>query len=106
VFSSKCSTKPISLLLANILTAVIEKLQTYCATTYARSGLNQMWILKYSKELLANLKAPKFPQINRITYDFSIIYTTIPHDKLKSRLLDITDNCLLRKMGKGNIHAQ
>jgi hypothetical protein len=57
--SSKCSTKPLSLLLTNILTAVKEKLQTYCATTYARSGVNQMWILKNSKELLANLKAHK-----------------------------------------------
>jgi hypothetical protein len=43
--------------------------------------VNQMWILKNSKELLANLKA----QINSIkTYDFSTLYTTIPHDKLKS----------------------
>ena len=40
--SSKCSTKPLSLLLT---TAVKEKLQTYCATTYTRSGVNQMWIL-------------------------------------------------------------
>jgi hypothetical protein len=34
----------------------IFKLQTYYATKYARSGVNQMWILKNSKELLANLK--------------------------------------------------
>ena len=58
--SSKCSTKPLSLLLTNILlTAVKEKLQTYPATTYARSGVIQMWIPKNSKELLANLKAQK-----------------------------------------------
>jgi hypothetical protein len=88
--SSKCSTKPLFLLLTNILAAVKEKLQMYCATTYARSGVNQMWILKNSKELVANLKAQNFSQINSIkTYDFSTIYTTIPHDKLKSRLLDI-----------------
>ena len=35
--SSKCSTNPLSMLLTNILTAVKEKLQTYCATTYART---------------------------------------------------------------------
>ena len=99
--SSRCSTKPLSLLLTNILTAVKEKLQTYCATTYARSGVNQMWILKNSKELLANLKSQNFSQINSIkTYDFSTLYTTIPHDKLKSRLLDIIDNCFFNKNGK------
>jgi hypothetical protein len=47
--SSKCSTKPLSVLLTNILKAVKEKLQTYCATTYVRSGVNQMWILKILK---------------------------------------------------------
>jgi hypothetical protein len=34
-----------------------EKLQTYCATQYARSGVNQICIIKHSKELLENLKA-------------------------------------------------
>jgi hypothetical protein len=96
--SSKCSTKPLSLLLTKILTAVKEKLQTYSPTTYARSGVNQMWILKNSKELLANLKAQIFSQINSIkTYDFSTRYTTIPHEKLKSRLFDIIDNCFFNK---------
>jgi hypothetical protein len=66
--SSKCSTKPLSLLLTNLLTAVKEKLQTYCATTYTRSGVNQMWILKNSKELLANLKAQNLSQINSIKH--------------------------------------
>jgi hypothetical protein len=41
-----------------------EKLETYCATTYARSGVNQMWILKNSKELLANLNANLKAQIS------------------------------------------
>jgi hypothetical protein len=50
--SSKCSTKPLSMLLTNILIAVKEKHQTYCVTAYARSGVNQMWILKNSQELL------------------------------------------------------
>ena len=38
--SSKCSTKPLSILLTKILTIVKEKLQEYCATIYARSGVN------------------------------------------------------------------
>jgi hypothetical protein len=56
----------ISLLLPNILTVVKEKLQTYWATTYARSSINQIWILENSKEILANLKAQNFCQINII----------------------------------------
>ena len=96
--SSKCSTKPLSLLLTKILTVVKEKLQEYCTTIYSRSGVNQMWILKNSKELLDNLKSQDFTKINSIkTYDFSTLYTTIPHDKLKSRLFDITDSCFFNK---------
>jgi hypothetical protein len=64
-------------------------------------GVNQMWILKNSKELLANLKARNFSETNRIkTYDFSTLYTTIPNDRLKSRLLDIIDNCFVNKNAK------
>jgi hypothetical protein len=33
--------------------------------TYARSGVNQMWILKNSKELPTNLKAHNFSQIKK-----------------------------------------
>jgi hypothetical protein len=67
-----------------------------------------MWILKHSNELLTNLKAQNFSQMNGIKiYDFSTLYTTIPHDTLKSRLLDIIDNCFFNKeMGKENIHIK
>jgi hypothetical protein len=59
----KCSTKPLSVLVTKILTAVKEKLQMYCANVFARTGVNQMWILKNSKELLESLKSPIFSQI-------------------------------------------
>ena len=50
--SAKCSTKPLSKLLTCILSAVKTGLQSYCDTSYSRSGVNQMWILKYSIYLL------------------------------------------------------
>ena len=59
-----------------------------------------MWILKNSKELLENLKSHDFSKIDSVkTYDFSTLYTTIPHNKLKSRLFQIIDNCFLNKNG-------
>ena len=85
--SAKCSTKPLSQILTRILTAVKEGLQKSCDTVYARSGVNQMWILKNSKELLENLKAQSLLSVNSIkSFDFSTLYTTIPHDKFKSKL--------------------
>ena len=88
--SSKCSTKPLSILLTKLLTHIKQGLQKYCETAYSRSGVNQMWILKNSKELLEHLQSPNFNHITSIkSFDFSTLYTTIPHQKLKSRLATI-----------------
>ena len=72
----------------------------YCETAYSRSGVNQMWILKNSKELLDHLKSPNFNLITNIkSFDFSTLYTTIPHQKLKTRLATIIRNSFLHKNG-------
>ena len=59
-----------------------------------------MWILKNSKELLENLKAQSLHSVNSIkSFDFSTLYTTIPHDKLKSKLKEIINQCFFHKNG-------
>ena len=59
-----------------------------------------MWILKNSKELLDHLKSPNFNLITNIkSFDFSTLYTTISHQKLKSRLATIIRNSFLHKNG-------
>ena len=98
--SSKCSTKPLSILLTKLLTHIKQGLQKYCETAFSRSGINQMWILKNSKELLDHLKSPNFNLITNIkSFDFSTLYTTIPHQKLKSRLATIIRNSFIHKNG-------
>ena len=85
--SSKCSTKQMSILLTKILTVIKDGLETYSDTAFSRNGINQMWILKNSKTLLDNFKSRSLRKVSSIsTYDFSTLYTTIPHSKLKSRL--------------------
>ena len=74
--SSKCSTKPFSILLTKLLTHITQGLQKYCETAYLRCGINQMWILKNSKELLDHLKSPNFNLITNIkSFDFSTLHT-------------------------------
>ena len=88
--SSKCSTKLRFIILTKLLTHIKQGLQKYCETAYSRSGINQMWILKNSKELLEHLKSPTFSHVTSIkSFDFSTLYTTIPHQKLKNRLTSI-----------------
>ena len=98
--SSRCSTKSLSILLTKILTTIKEGIQSYCSTAYSRSGVNQMWILKNSKELVDNLHSPHFNSVHSIrSYDFSTLYTTIPHEKLKVRLADIIKSTFFHKNG-------
>ena len=96
--SSKCSTKPLSILLTKLLTHIKQGLQKYCETAYSRSGINQMWIIKNSNELLDHLKSPNFNLITNIKFfHFSTLYTNISHEKLKSRLASIIRNSFIHK---------
>ena len=98
--SSRCSTKPLSILLTKLLTHIKQGLQKYCEISYSRSGVNQMWIQKNSKELLEHLQSPNFNHVTSIkSFDFSTLYTTIPHQKLKSRLATIIRNSFIHKNG-------
>ena len=98
--SWKYSIKPLSILLTILLTHIKQCLQKNCGTAYSRSGVNQMGILKNSKELLDHLKSANFSLITNIkSFDFSTLYTTIPHKKHKSRLATKIRNSFLHKNG-------
>ena len=98
VGSSKFSTKPLSILLTKLLTHINQGLQKNCETSYSKSGVNQMWILKNSKKLLEHLQSPNFNRITSIeSFDFSTLYTTVHHQKL--RLATIIQNSFIHKNG-------
>ena len=98
--SSKCSTTALSKILTSVLSTIKQGLQKYCEIVFSRSGINQMWILKNSKELLENLKSRSFSKITSVkTFDFATLYTTIPHDKLKERLRHIIHQAFFHKNG-------
>ena len=57
-------------------------------------------LLKNSKELLEHLKSPTFDNVTSInSFDFSTLYTTVPHQKLKERLTTIIRNAFIFKNG-------
>ena len=59
-----------------------------------------MWILKNAKELLDQLQSPNFNHITSIkSFDFSTLYTAIPHQKLKSTLATFIRNPFIHKNG-------
>ena len=66
-----------------ILSVVKTGLQSYCDTSYSMSGLNQMCILKKSKDLLEYIQSRSLSSCNSIkTFDYANLYKTISHSKL------------------------
>ena len=56
----------------------------YCEKVYERSRKNLFWSIKNSGEILDKLKARHF---SLSTYDFSTLYTTLPHNLIKETYL-------------------
>ena len=58
---------------------------------YERSGKNLFWSIKNSGEILDKLKARDFNATSLSTYDFSTLYTTLPHNLIKDNLIDLIE---------------
>ena len=98
--SSKCTTKQLSSLLTKILTVIKTLLEKYCSIKTSHTGVNNMWILKNSTNLLSSLGHLGVHKATSIqTFDFSTLYTSIPHDLLKSRMNNIINNAFKHKNG-------
>ena len=98
--SSKCPTKELSSLLTKILTVIKTGLEKYCGIKASHIGVNNMWILKNSTNLLSSLGPLGVHKATSIqTFDLSTPYTSIPNDLLKSRMNNIINNAFKHNNG-------
>ena len=64
-----------------------------------------MWILKNSTNLMSSFSHLGVRKATSIqTFDFSTLYTSIPHDLLKSRMNSIINNAFKHKTGDARSH--
>ena len=64
----------------------------YCEKVFERSGRNLFWSIKNSNEVLNKLKCRQFRAFSLSTYDFSTLYTTLPHNLIKEKKInDLTE---------------
>ena len=78
-YSSFCTTTVLSKLLTSCLTAVKKHWIRYYDTVYERDGINYFWSIKNSNDVLNKFKSKNFQASKLSTYDFSTLYTTLPH---------------------------
>ena len=89
--SSSCTTTELSKLLTSCLTAVKNHVIRYCEKVYERSSKNLFWSFKNSGEVLNKLKSRGFRAISLSTYDFSTLYSTLPHNLIKEKLINLIE---------------
>ena len=98
--SSKCMTKDLSCLLTKVLSTIKDGLVRYCNTKSNCNGVNNMQILKDSTSLLSSLNQLDVHTAMSVqTFDFSKLYTSTPHDLLKSRISNLAQNTFRKKDG-------
>ena len=89
--SSSCTTTELSKLLTSCLTAVKSSVIRYYETVYERSRKNMFWSIKNSGEVLSKQKSRGFCSTSLSTYDFSTLYTTLPHNLIYEKLVDLIE---------------
>ena len=95
--SSSCTTTELSKLLTSCLTTIKNHVMKYCEKVYERSGKNLFWSIKNSCKVLNKLKSRGFRASSLSTYDFSTLYTTLPHNLIKDKLVDLIERTFQRE---------
>ena len=86
--SHKCTTKPLSKLLTSCLKLITTHYKQYCNGIFCRTGVNCFWIVDNSQQVLSALSKINYFSVAKHfdSYDFSTLYTSIPHAALKEAL--------------------
>ena len=93
IASKNCSTKPLSKVVSKIFRLFIEQIENFHKKSKFLSGYNKFWVLKNVEPIIDLLKnVNRGGQATSIsTYDFSTLYTKIPHRDLIAKLNSIID---------------
>ena len=95
--SSSCTMTRLCKLITECLKLVRTQCTTYCKTIRERTGVNCMWIINNSLDVIRALEEKQL-SLNRVsTWDFSTLYTSLLHAQLKKQLHDLLQRVLNTK---------
>ncbi len=93
IASKHCSTKSLSKSVSTVFKLIFSQVEKFHKNAKFLSNYNKFWVLQNSDPIIDTLK-----NINRkkraksiATYDFSTLYTKLPHDKLIFQLSKVID---------------
>ena len=88
--SNKCTTKPLSSLLTDCLTSVLIHFREYCGGIFRNTGINCFWVINNAQSVLQTFNNTSTAG-SLDTFDFSTLYTSIPHVSLKTFMKILLD---------------
>ena len=93
VASAVCSTKPLSKIMSTIFSKIFEQISHFHAKCQFYKNYNRFWVVQNSKSLLMKLnKLNSKKAAKKIsTFDFSTLYTKLPHNDLIKVLQDLVE---------------
>ena len=84
VSSAKCSTKPISKVVSNAFKLIFNQIENFHNKRKFYKNINRFWVINNSRPLIEKLEVintrKKAKEIS--TFDFSTLYTKLPHNDL------------------------
>ena len=89
--SRSCTTTRPSKLITECLKLVHSHCTAYCKTIRERTGVNSMWIINNSLDVIRTLEETQLSLTHLSTLDFSTLYTSLPHARLKNQLYDLLE---------------
>ena len=79
------------------LLPIKDHVKSYSQRTYENSGINIFWSIENSNDILNKLKLKNFQMSSISTYDFSTLYTTLPHDLIKEKITKLIQKTFARE---------
>ena len=95
--SSSCTTTVLYKLLTSCLTAVKNIGSDTMILFTKGTELTMFWSIKNSNDVLNKFKSKTFQASKLSTYDFSTLYTTLPHHLIKDILIDLINRTFIRE---------
>ena len=93
VASKSCSTKQLSTAVSNTFKLIYRQTENFHRYSKFDANYNKFWVIQNTDPVLASLnKINGKKSAKHISFfDFSTLYTNIPHDKLLEKLNDLVD---------------
>ena len=95
IAAPKCSIKPLNKAITAIFKLLFRQIEKYNQKSYFYSGVKSFWVVQNNEAILNSVSKLNKKRRARCvsTFDFSTLYTNIPHDKLIDVLNQLIDFC-------------